>query len=218
MAANKLAILTCMNPSCRFRFHTEKTAQKHNCPKCGAAMQSQHIIIDTTPSQEPFSTIKNYPMEILLDNIRSAYNVGAILRSADGVGVTHAHICGITPPPIHPKVQKTGLFDSECIPWTQHWNAVEAVTEAKTRGAFICCLETQEGSLPLFSIGKDTFRFPVLLVAGNEVSGVDPGILEISDLVIHIPMFGSKNSLNVSSAFSIAAYFIRQFGISSRSP
>lgn len=151
-------------------------------------------------------------VEALLDNIRSCFNVGSMFRAADGSGLSHIHLCGLSPTPDNPKVSKTALGAEISVPWTQHLDGLTAVNLLKQRSYRIWGLEGGPRSQSLFSLGRLLAGSPILLVVGNEVSGIDPGILDLCDRVISIPMEGFKRSLNVAVAFGIAAYFLR-FGI-----
>jgi tRNA G18 (ribose-2'-O)-methylase SpoU len=148
-------------------------------------------------------------LEILLDNIRSAENVGAMLRTADGAGIRHLHITGMTPSPGQVKVSKAALGAEFTVPWTQHWNGLQAVLDLKSQGYHIWSLEGGEDSVSLFDLQPPAGPRPILLVVGNEIAGVDPQILSESEKVISIPMLGIKKSLNVATALGIAAYTIR---------
>ena len=148
-------------------------------------------------------------LEILLDNIRSAENVGAMFRTADGAGIRHLHVAGTTPSPGVDKVSKAALGAEFSVPWTQHWNALEAVLELKSQGYHIWSLEGGKDSISLFDVQRPIDPQPILLVVGSETAGVDPQILGESEKVISIPMLGVKNSLNAATALGIAAYMIR---------
>jgi 23S rRNA (guanosine2251-2'-O)-methyltransferase len=148
---------------------------------------------------------------VLLDNIRSAWNVGSILRSANGFGFTHAYLCGITPTPEVDAVRKTALGAEEYVTWSQHKDAVKLVKGLKLEGWKISVLEEDQRALP---ISKITNSHPtdsqtpnlIVLILGNEVTGVDPELLDLADHIFYIPMHGQKRSFNVANAFSIAAY------------
>ncbi|NPV85183.1 MAG: RNA methyltransferase [Anaerolineae bacterium] len=149
-------------------------------------------------------------LELLLDNIRSAFNVGSIFRSADGAGVRHIHICGITPTPDHPRVVKTALGAEMVIPWTQHWNSLEAAQKLKQKGYTLWGLECTSTSTALPQALRNYLpSTPLLLIAGNELGGVDADLIAQCDQVVHIPMLGIKESLNVAVAVSIAIYMIQ---------
>ncbi|MBI9045831.1 MAG: TrmH family RNA methyltransferase [Anaerolineaceae bacterium] len=148
-------------------------------------------------------------IEVLLDNIRSIYNVGAIFRTCDGIGINHIHICGITPTPDHPKIAKTSLGAETATTWTQHWNALELVEHKKKSGHQIWALEIAPGAESLLKIEPLEEGLPILLIIGNENTGIDHQILDFADKIISIPMVGIKESLNVSIAFGIAAFFLQ---------
>lgn len=205
----------CSRESCRFRFPVVSgDSEGLACPSCGAPTK----LIKVTPfsKEHPSSQPENGHIKVegFLDNIRSAYNVGAIFRTADGSGVSHLHLGGITPKPFHPKVRKTALGAEKAIPWTHHKNGLDAVEDLKERGYKLWALENSTDACSLFSCRETMdFQDPTLLIVGNEISGVDRGILELCDRVIALPMVGSKSSLNVEVSFGIAAYYLRFFPI-----
>jgi tRNA G18 (ribose-2'-O)-methylase SpoU len=140
---------------------------------------------------------------VLLDNIRSAWNVGSILRSADGFGFSHAHLCGITPTPEIEAVRKTSLGAETTVEWTYHKNALEAAQELKLAGYKLLALEDDKKAVEIW---KARVERKTALVVGNEISGVDPDLLSFCNEIVYIPMRGMKKSFNVSTAFGIAAY------------
>jgi tRNA G18 (ribose-2'-O)-methylase SpoU len=142
---------------------------------------------------------------VLLDNIRSAWNVGSILRSADGFGFTHAYLCGITPTPEVDAVRKTALGAEEYVTWSHHKDAVKLVKGLKKEGWMILALEDNQRAIAL-SKGKKIKAEKTALVVGSEVTGVDPDLLDLADHILYISMRGQKRSFNVANAFSIAAY------------
>jgi 23S rRNA (guanosine2251-2'-O)-methyltransferase len=143
----------------------------------------------------------------LLDNIRSAWNVGAIFRTADGLGIDKLYLCGITPTPDSEAVRKTSLGAEEAVVWEYSRDALETVNKLKDESHKFIVLEQDNRAIPLTdyqSLNPDS-KIPILIV-GNEVTGVDPELLDICDQIIHIPMLGQKRSLNVEVAFGIAAF------------
>ncbi len=144
-------------------------------------------------------------VEVLLDNIRSAWNVGSILRAADGAGVRHLHLCGISPHPDHPKVAKTALGAELSVPWSCHADGLEFCRRAKREGFHLWALEGGQRAKSLFSLPPRADS-PLLLIVGNEITGIDPQLLEECEEVVCLPMSGEKGSLNVSVAFGIAIY------------
>jgi 23S rRNA (guanosine2251-2'-O)-methyltransferase len=143
-------------------------------------------------------------MIVVLDNIRSALNVGSIIRTCDAFGIREVYLCGITPGADNFKVLKTSLGAEKSIVYTNPRNTFDAIQNLKKRGYQIISLEINKSSTDISSyIPK---RKNVVLVLGNEVSGISEDVLDLSDEIIMIPMKGKKESLNVSVAFGIAAY------------
>ena len=196
----------CTASGCGLRFPLELGSPLgKTCPRCGAATevtgepyQTHGIHTDVRPS---------VGLEVLLDNIRSLRNVGSMFRTADGVGVGHMHLGGVTPTPDHPKLAKTALGAERTVPWTHYPDATIAAAELVADGKPLWALEGGSRSESVFDVPE--LPGPIVLVCGHEVSGVDPRILDLCERVIHLPMLGTKDSLNVSVAFGIAAYALR---------
>ncbi|MCX7850295.1 RNA methyltransferase [Thermus sp.] len=149
---------------------------------------------------------QRFPLAAVLDNLRSAYNVGSIFRTAACAHLAEVILCGITACPPHKEVEKTALGATVMIPWRHVPHTLEAVRDLKGRGWTVAALEITENSVPVQLIPPH--RFPLALVVGNEVTGVDEAVLAEADLVVEIPQFGEKESLNVAVAFGIAVYLI----------
>ena len=115
----------------------------------------------------------------------------------------HVHLCGITARPPHVKVARTALGASRYVPWSHHADALEQVLALKARGVTIAALETTASACSYLEVD---YRFPMALVIGHEVRGVDPRVLAEADQVVTIPMWGVKNSLNVATAFGIVIF------------
>jgi tRNA G18 (ribose-2'-O)-methylase SpoU len=140
----------------------------------------------------------------VLDNVRSAYNVGAVLRTADAFRLEAVYLTGITCTGDHRSVHKTALGAQDSVPWTYRESAVELVRELKAAGRQIAALEITDAPTPLRS--SNLLSYPLCLIIGNELTGVDPKLLAESDHALEIPQYGAKQSLNVAVAFGIAAY------------
>ncbi len=211
MAVSKLQIRVCL--ACGLRFPlVVSNSLSDRCPVC---LNKTDLIVekplDNERTNEDCSTGQNNPhLNVLLDNVRSALNVGSIIRSAGAFQFANVYLCGITPTPENPAVKKTALGAEKLITWTYHKNAVTQVRDLQRQGITIWAVEYSSDSVPLESILKSTVVFPGtnVLVVGNERTGVDPGIINRADFVVHIPMAGRKKSLNVGVAFAIAAYSI----------
>lgn len=147
---------------------------------------------------------------VLLDNIRSAWNVGSILRSADGFGFGHAYLCGITPTPENEAVKKTSLGAEDYVTWSHHKDAVKLVLRLKEEGVKILALEEDARSVPLAASARIQPQTSSVLILGSETTGVDPDLLALCDQIFHISMLGQKRSFNVAIAFGIAAHAMRE--------
>lgn len=143
---------------------------------------------------------------LILPNIRSGHNVGAMFRTADACGVDEIFLVGYTPVPPHKEIDKVALGAEKWVKWKQYKNLKVLVKSLKKKGVRVVALEKNETSK---EIGKIGFTFPVVLIVGNEVDGVSPEILELCDDVAHIPMHGKKESLNVSIAAGIGMYEVQ---------
>jgi len=145
---------------------------------------------------------------VLLDNIRSLYNTGSILRSADASGVERVVLCGITPRPDQGgrqrrAIAKTALGAEDSVPWEYQPDAHAALQSLATAGYHIVAVETSPEAVNLF---EWTPRWPVCLVFGHEVDGVSSALAAHVETVIRIPMLGEKRSLNVATAAGVVLY------------
>jgi 23S rRNA (guanosine2251-2'-O)-methyltransferase len=204
MPASSFEIRVCQ--SCELRYPlTEGHPFGIRCPHCLG--ETRVVLKKKIGSSEGLEEVKSEMGEVravLLDNIRSAWNVGSILRSADGFGFTHAYLCGITPTPEVDAVRKTALGAEEYVTWSQHKDAVKLVKGLKLAGWKVGALEEDQRAIPISQFTKSAT--PFVLILGSEVTGVDPDLLDLTDHIFYIPMRGQKRSFNVANAFSIAAY------------
>lgn len=163
---------------------------------------------ETESQQRAPSTVTGYEgicllAAVLLDNVRSMYNVGAFFRAADGVGLEKLWLCGITAFPPKNAITKTALGAEQTVAWEHDWDAVKVASELRLSGYSIAAIETSTSALDLFEWQP---RFPVCVAFGNEVEGLHPGLLELADVHVRIPMLGQKNSLNVATAGGVVMY------------
>jgi tRNA G18 (ribose-2'-O)-methylase SpoU len=209
MAVSLNEFYECDNPGCRLRFPGYESHPKWNrCPACRSSIHLVATAKNVYVTDNLVSIQQRRQVEGLLDNIRSTWNVGSMFRTSDGTGIQKLYLCGITPSPENPKVGKTALGAEKSIPWEKSKNGVHIASLLKSNGHVLWALEDLPGAIPLFQMELDSENSPIILVVGNEVSGVDPGIIEICDKVISIPMLGKKRSFNVAVAFGIAASFL----------
>jgi len=159
-------------------------------------------------SEQLLKTEKRVPVYVLLDNIRSLYNVGSIFRTSDGARITKLFLCGYTPHPPRKEIEKTALGATTTVPWEYMKDPLQAIEQLKSDGVRICVLEQTDHSIPYYSLHRE--QFPLCLVIGNEITGVSKNIIAKADLAIEIPMFGMKHSLNAAVAYGIAVFeFVR---------
>ncbi len=140
---------------------------------------------------------------VVLDQIRSAYNVGSFFRTADAVGAERLFLCGITPRADNSQVAKTALGAHLSMPWEWHYDTLVVLRSLRSRGYQIAAVETAEPAESLFQFHP---RWPVAVVFGNEVTGLNPEILDECSARIRIPMLGGKASLNVATAAGVVLY------------
>lgn len=155
---------------------------------------------------------------VILDNLRSALNVGAIFRTAEALGVEKLYLCGITPRPAETEVEartraardlaKTALGAERYLSWEFQKRTSRVVARLREQGFLIVALEQATTAEPIFSF-KPRKNQKLALIVGNEVKGLSPNLLKKCDKIIYIPMRGRKESLNVSVAFGIAGYWLR---------
>ena len=215
MTGHRYQIRQCEQEECHFRFPVvEETNLGEKCPKCGGKTRLMSVPYKAHEVEIGKNAAHGPEVEALLDNIRSVFNVGNMLRTADGAGLRHMHLCGITPTPDNPKLAKTALGAESVVPWTQYGNGLAAAVSLRKKGLRLWALEGGSRSESLFDARVDPQGPPIVLVVGSEISGIDPDILVHCDRVLCLPMQGIKTTLNVAVAFGIAAYFLR-FGLSS---
>ena len=142
---------------------------------------------------------------LVLDNIRSLFNIGSMFRSADGFGVSKIYLCGISGTPEQPKVLKVSLGAEQSVPWEKVGQAWRLVEKLKKQGYQAVGLETAAGAVPLTTFEP---KFPMALVVGNEVNGLSPAMMKRLDTIVRIPMYGVKESFNVGVACGVALYHI----------
>jgi tRNA G18 (ribose-2'-O)-methylase SpoU len=166
---------------------------------------------DSSLTPEEFRRIERHPIHIVLDNLRSAFNVGSIFRTADAALVARLHLCGITAYPPHRKLDKTSMGTLDYVPWEHHEKTEQTVTELKEGGIPIVCLEPTDRSRRFWEID---YPRPVCLVLGNEALGISGEVLRLADHLVDIPMLGYKNSINVATAFGVVLFeVLRQYAV-----
>jgi len=156
-------------------------------------------------SVEEFKRCEKTPAVVVLDNVRSALNVGSIFRTADAFRIKRMVLCGITATPPSAEIRKTAIGAEVSVDWVHYQSSVEAVTELKSLGYTILAIEQARESVMIDRMDLTGCQ-KVALIFGNEVKGVDDRLMSLCDMCIEIPQFGTKHSLNVSVSAGIAIW------------
>lgn len=159
-----------------------------------------------TTEDRPRPRAEPLRMVVVADNLRSAFNVGGLFRTADALGLEAVWLCGYSATPEHPAVRRTALGADGTVPWRTFPNIREALDALRAEGRAIYALETAACAVPVQGFA---FRFPSALLVGSERFGLDPAVVRAADAALRLEMYGSKNSLNVVCALTAAAYAAR---------
>ncbi|WCO02091.1 RNA methyltransferase [Psychroserpens ponticola] len=154
---------------------------------------------------DEFKLAEKTPLIIILDNIRSLNNIGSVFRTSDAFLVEKIYLCGITATPPHNDIRKTALGSTETVDWEYVEHTIELVDKLKTEGTSIISIEQAERATMLNDF-KPKANQKYALVFGNEVKGVTQDVVNASDVVIEIPQFGTKHSLNISVSCGVVVW------------
>jgi tRNA G18 (ribose-2'-O)-methylase SpoU len=157
---------------------------------------------------ETIQSVKKMPVYVLLDSIRSNYNVGSIFRTSDGAMIEKLYLCGYTPHPPKKEILKTALGSTESVSWEYVKDPKEVIVKLKNEGIKIYALELTIKSTPYYNV--ESTAFPLCLLIGNEITGVSQSLLDQCDYSIEIPQYGIKQSLNVAVAYGVAIFELRK--------
>lgn len=164
---------------------------------------------------QKIDSLDRLPVKVLLENVRSLYNVGSIFRTSDAALITKLILSGFTPYPPRKEIEKTALGSTESVPWEYYKDPLAWIENTKKEGVKICCLELTTKSIPFFEVNPS--QFPLCLIVGNEITGVSNELISQCDFGIEIPMYGIKHSLNVAVAYGIAIFELSRLWRSSES-
>lgn len=145
-----------------------------------------------------------FPVSVALHNVRSVYNVGSVFRTCDSARAAELILCGFTPRPPRKDIAKTALGSVDSVPWRYEENVFDAIETEKTRGKKIIAVELTDKKRGYDTLEKN--EFPITLLFGNELTGLDDEILSRCDDSVEIPMFGVKHSLNVAVSVGIVLF------------
>jgi 23S rRNA (guanosine2251-2'-O)-methyltransferase len=156
-------------------------------------------------SVDEYKQTEKFPVVVLLDDVRSMHNVGSIFRTADAFKLKSVYLCGITGTPPHKEIHKTALGSELSVDWKHFETITEAIAQLKAEGYLIAGLEQTEKSILLNE--WDIAQHPkIALIAGSEVDGISQQAVDLCDVLVEIPQFGTKHSLNVSVATAVALW------------
>jgi tRNA G18 (ribose-2'-O)-methylase SpoU len=158
---------------------------------------------------DEFREAEKLPLIVVLDDVRSMYNVGSVFRTSDAFRVEKIYLCGITSTSPHAEIHKTALGAEDSVAWEYFKTALEAVEKLKKQGYTVYSVEQAEGSTSLPSFHAEKGR-KYAVVLGNEVKGVHQEVVDASDLCLEIPQLGTKHSMNVSVTAGIIIYQFAQ--------
>jgi tRNA G18 (ribose-2'-O)-methylase SpoU len=162
------------------------------------------------PDPETVATLPKHPVRLIVHNVRSIHNVGSMFRTSDAARIEHVHLTGFTGTPEHKDLHKTALGAQDTVEWSQHDEVEPLLDDLREAGYTIALLEQTDRTRPPAEVEADAF--PLALVVGNEVRGIDEEVIDAADLALELPQYGAKISLNVGVAYGIAVYdLIRRF-------
>jgi len=156
------------------------------------------------PTPEAVQELPKHPVRLIVHNVRSIHNVGSIFRTSDAARIEHVHLTGYTGTPEHKDLHKTALGAQDAVSWSKHEEVRPLLSTLQDRGYSIALLEQTDASIRTDDVPPSTF--PLCLVLGNEVHGVEDDVVDAADLALEIPQYGTKISMNVSVAYGIAVY------------
>jgi len=156
------------------------------------------------PEPEDIAVLPKHPVRLIVHNVRSIHNVGSMFRTSDAARIEHVHLTGFTGTPEHEDLHKTALGAQDAVAWSQHDEPTPLLRDLKSEGYTIAALEQTDTTVQPNRVRAE--HFPMALIVGNEVRGIDEDVLEEVDLALEIPQYGAKISLNVGVAYGIAVY------------
>lgn len=156
-------------------------------------------------SVEEFKETKKTPLIIVLDNIRSLNNIGSVFRTSDAFLVEKIYLCGITATPPHKDIHKTALGSTETVDWEYAENTMAVIEKLKEQHVIVAAIEQAENATMLNTFKPQPHQ-KYALVFGNEVKGVSQNVVSASDVILEIPQFGTKHSLNISVSCGVVVW------------
>ena len=171
------------------------------CKSCRDTMEP--LPFRATKQSLLYEGINSLPVSVVLDNVRSLYNVGSFFRTCDSAGTHELYLTGITGKPPHRGISKTALGAEDIVNWRHYKDAMTPIKKLRKLGYEIAIVETSPNAIDLYTWEPS---FPVCIIFGNEIDGVNPAIAERTDIQVRIPSLGVKQSLNVATAGGLLIY------------
>jgi len=169
----------------------------------------KHDEIDR-PTPAEVANLPKHPISVVVHNVRSIYNVGSVFRTSDAARIERLYLTGYTGTPNHKDLHKTALGAQDTVAWSNHDDVHAVLDQHRDAGYTLAALEQTNEPTPIAEVQLD--QYPLCLVVGNEVQGVDDAIIHAMDLAFEVPQYGAKQSLNVSVAYGIAIFdLVRHF-------
>ena len=161
----------------------------------------------TKPTKENFKEIKRNPIYIVADRVFDTYNIGSLFRLADAISAQKVFLCGDMEYPPSSKIHKSAVGTEEWVPWVRYKSAPDAIKELKKHGVQIISVEQNPRSIP-YTLLPTRCTLPCAIVVGHETDGISKEVLELSDIIVELPMFGVNKSFNVWGSAAVIAYKI----------
>ncbi len=166
---------------------------------------ANEVIKGKRPGAEELEAAQRFPVAVIAENVRSLYNVGSMFRTSDGALIEKLWLCGYTGYPPRKEIDKTALGSVQTVPWEHNEDTVSVIKKLKSEGYSIVALEHTDSSENFL---EAEYKFPMCLMLGNEVEGLSEEAVALADSAVEIPMYGIKQSLNVSVAYGILVYHL----------
>ena len=165
------------------------------------------ILRHNSPTEDDLKKIKHNPIYLVLDNVIDTYNIGSLFRLADAIGAEKMFICGNIEYPPSSRIHKAAVGTENWVKWEKRDSTIDALAELKFEGVQIVTVEQSKKSVPIKKL-NELIKFPVAIVVGNETEGVSKEVLDSSDIIVELPMYGINNSFNVWGSAAVVAYKI----------
>ena len=192
---------------------TFSTSYKHFfhyfCTQIRVDMRKLHVTEMNRITVDDFRTAEKLPLVVVMDHVRSLYNVGSVFRTADAFRLEGVVLCGITATPPHPEIHKTALGAEDSVQWTYEKDTLTALERLRSEGYTLLAIEQCEGSTMMQNFLPEKDR-KYAVVMGNEVKGVQQSVVDACDGCLEIPQFGTKHSMNVSVTAGIVMWHFAQ--------